>query len=142
MSDEDALWDVYADAVIDCEIDGLRQPLRGPDARALPGAMPIFVLTAYNPQGVERDRARNEDDEQRLEHDLASAGTVFWPATGSSRDGSWSEPGVAVVGLDRVAACELGRRYGQLAVYELTADDVQVVRCVDEEIVRTRARRR
>jgi hypothetical protein len=139
VTDEDH-WDLYADAVIDCEIEGLRQPLRGPDAGALPGATPIFVLTAYNPRGRERDRARNEDDEQRLEHDLASTGTTFWPATGSSRDASWSEPGVAVVGLDRVGACELGRRYGQLAVYELTADHVHVVRCADDEIVRTRTR--
>ena len=55
-------------------------------------------------------------------------GVAFWPAIGRSRDGSWSEPGVAVAGLDRDAACELGQRYRQLAVYELTEHEVRVVR--------------
>ena len=33
-------------------------------------------------------------------------------------------------------ACALGDRYGQLAVYELTDDEVRVVRCDDAVIVR------
>ena len=57
MSDE--LWDVYADAVIDCEIDGRRRWLSGADAGALP-ATPLFVLTAHNPGGEVRDREHNE----------------------------------------------------------------------------------
>ena len=40
--------------------------------------------------------------------------------------------------FDRTRACAYGDRYGQLAVYELTADEVHVVRCDDAEIVRAR----
>jgi Protein of unknown function (DUF3293) len=133
-------WDLYAEAVIDCEIDGVARSLRGPDAEGLPAAAPIFVLTAYNPDGVERDDARNVADERALERDLAAGGVTYWPAIGRSRDASWAEPGVAVAGIDREQACALGGRYGQLAVFELTADDVRVVRCADEEVVRTRER--
>ena len=137
---DEAMWDLYAGARIDCTIDGRARRLRGPDAEPLPAPAPIFVLTAYNPGGVERDRALNDAAEEELESRLASAGTTFWPARGRSPDASWSEPGVAVAGFDRAQACELGRRYGQLAVYELTEHEVHVVQCFDGAVVRTRVR--
>jgi hypothetical protein len=141
VSDDNAFWDLYVSAVIECEIDGRVQTLRGPSAGALPADAPIFVLTAYNPGGIYRDASRNEADERALEHELERAGVSFWPALGGSRDGSWSEPGVAVAGFDRARACALGERYGQLAVFELTKNDVHVVRCDNAEIVRTADRR-
>jgi len=140
MSGDDDLWDLYADALIDCEIDGQLRCLRGPSSDALPAGGSIIVLSAYNPAGVSQDHALNEAAEARLERDLAAIGVTIWPALGRSRDASWSEPGVAVAGLGRVRACEIGSRYGQLAVFELTADDVHVVRCPDAQIVRTRRR--
>ena len=138
MTDE--LWDVYATAIIECVVDGATRCLRGENADALPAAAPIFVLTAYNPQGIERASAQNEAAAARLERELTEAGLTFWPADGHSPDGSWSEPGVVIAGIGRAPACELGHRYGQLAVYELTGDEVLVVRCVDCEVVRARPR--
>jgi hypothetical protein len=142
VADHEAEWDLYLGAVIECEIDGHTVGLRGPDAERLPARAPIFVLTAYNPGGVDRDHARNEAAERTLERELASRGLTFWVALGRSRDDSWSEPGVALAGIDRADACELGDRYGQLAVYELTDDHVYVVRCDLAEIVRTGERRK
>ena len=107
---------------------------------ALPGDAPIFTVTAYNPNGVEREAAVNAAAEQELEHELTLIGAQFWPATGRSLDGSWSEPGVAIAGLERADACDLGRRYGQLGVFELTESEVHVVRCADMAIVRTKPR--
>ena len=101
---------------------------------------PLFVLTAWNPGGVDRDRETNDEAERVLEAELTGAGRAWWPADGRSPDDSWSEPGVAVAGLDRAAACALGERYGQLAVYELTGDLVRVVRCVDRAVYRERPR--
>ena len=141
MGTDDALWDLYLGAIIDCEIDGRTRCLRGPDAESLPHGAPIFVLTAYNPGGVDRDQAENEASERLLERELSSAGATSWPALGNSRDGSWSEPGVALADFGRAEACALGDCYGQLAVYELTAEQVHVVRCVDAEIVRSGVRR-
>ena len=136
----DALWDTYAGAHITCEVDGHTRRLRGPAVDPLPAFAPIFVLTAWNPGGVDRDTSANEDAERILEAELASADASFWPALGRSPDDSWSEPGVAVAGIDRTAACALGERYGQLAVYELTDDAVRVVRCRDRAVIRERAR--
>ena len=140
MSGDDHLWDLWADALIDCEVDGVSRCIRGPDAEALPGTAPIFTVTAYDPNGVERDEAANAAAEQELEQELSQIGVQFWHATGRSPDGSWSEPGVAITGLDRADACDLGRRYGQLGVFELTDTEVHVVRCSDGAIVRTRPR--
>ena len=137
-----ALWDMYLGAIIECEIDGRTQCLRGPDAEPLPARAPIFVLTAYNPGGVDRGDAENEEAERSLEQELSAAAVTYWPALGRSRDGSWAEPGVALAKFDRAAACALGDRYGQLAVYELTDEQVHVVRCVGAEIMRSGARRK
>jgi hypothetical protein len=100
----------------------------------------MFVLTAWNPGGVDRDLAANDDAERMLEAELASADASFWPALGRSPDDSWSEPGVAVGGYDRAGACALGERYGQLAVYELIDAVVRVVRCRDRAVIRERPR--
>ena len=136
------LWDLYATALIDVDVaPGGVRCLRGPHAGPLPAAPPIFLLTAYNPNGVERDEALNVAAEQELERDLEAGGVTSWPAVGRSPDDAWSEPGVAVSGVDRTAACAYGRRYGQLAVFEVTDRKVHVVRCDDEAVVRTGSRR-
>ena len=142
MSGDDASWDLYIDAIIEIVVDGRTNCVRGPNAGALPADAPVFVLTAYNPGGVDREDAENEAAERLLEAELAAAGIRYWPAFGHSRDESWSEPGVAVASFDRARACALGDRYGQLAVYELTDDEVHVVRCDDAEIVRSAARKK
>ena len=142
MSGDDASWDLYVDAIIEIVVDGRTKCVRGPRAEPLPADPPVFVLTAYNPGGVDREEADNEAAERLLEGELAAAGVTYWPAFGHSRDESWSEPGVAVAKFDRAGACALGDRYGQLAVYELTDDEVLVVRCDDAEVVRTADRRK
>ena len=139
---DDEFWDLYIGAIIEIEIAGRTQCVRGPNAEPLPVDAPMFVLTAYNPGGEDRDDSLNEVSERALEHELSSDGAMFWPALGRSPDGSWSEPGVAVSGVDRTQACAYGDRYGQLAIYELTEDQVHVVRCDDVKVVRTAERRK
>ena len=133
------LWETYAGALISCVVDGRTCRLRGPSIDPLP-ADPLFVLTAWNPGGVDHDRETNDAAESVLERELSEAARTWWPADGRSPDDSWSEPGVAVAGLDRDSACALGERYGQLAVYELTAEVVRVVRCVDRVVAAERPR--
>src|SRR5258708_34787800 len=103
---------MYLGAIIECAIDGRTQCLRGPNAELLPPGVPIFVLTAYNPGGADRDQAENEASERSLERELTSAGATYLPALGRPRDGSWSEPGVPVARFDRAAARAHGDRYG------------------------------
>jgi hypothetical protein len=136
----DELWELYVGAVIDLEVDGRAVCICGPGAGDLPAAAPVFVLTAYNPGGVERAEALNVEAEGRLEAEIASGGVTWWPAVGRSPDASWSEPGVAVAGWDRRDACRVGAAYGQVGVFELTGGQVRVVRCADEAVMRTAAR--
>jgi hypothetical protein len=139
MTTEEELWDTYAGALISCVVDGRVCRLRGRDVDPLP-ADPLFVLTAWNPGGADRDAADNEAAERELEAELSGEGHTWWPADGRSPDDSWAEPGVAIAGLDRDAACALGERFGQLAVYELTDAVVRVVRCSDRTIAAERRR--
>ena len=90
MSD-DALWDMYLGAIIECEIDGRTQCLRGPNAEPLPADAPIFVLTAYNPGGVDRAEAENEADER-----VAGAG-----ALGGRRDATGPRSDIRVTDRGR-----------------------------------------
>ena len=136
----DLQWNLWAQALIDCEVDGHWQRLRGPAAEPLPSRGPIFVVTAYNPRGEERELDLNEIAEQELELELEHAGASYWPAVGHSDDGTWVEPGVAVAGLTRAEACGLGHEYGQIGVFELTDREVRVVACRDGEVKRTRRR--
>jgi hypothetical protein len=139
VADDDHLWDLWAGALIDVVVDGRVRRVCGPRAEPLPAA-PLFTVTAYNPGGVERELVENEAAERTLEGELRAAGHRFWPGTGHSADGTWSEPGVAIGGIDRAVACDIGSRYGQLGVYELTDAEVHVVRCADARVMRTRPR--
>jgi hypothetical protein len=140
MADEDHLWDLWADALIEWELDSGVEYIRGPGAVVLRVGVPIFVITAYNPGGIPRDDAVNEAAQRELEVTVQRMGLLCDRATGRSPDGSWSEPGAAVFPISRDQACELGRRYGQLGVFELTETEMHVVRCRDGAIVRTRPR--
>ena len=42
-------------------------------------------------------------------------------------DGTMAEPGFGVLGLELDAAVELGRRFGQAAIYRWTADALAIV---------------
>lgn len=54
----------------------------------------------------------------------------WWPALGTSPDGIHAELSVAVSGLDRSDAVDLGRRFDQLAIFELTAETQGLGRCL------------
>lgn len=68
-------------------------------------------------------------------------GHPHWEVIGRSRDGEWSERGVGIGGMHRSEACALGQAYRQRAVFELTDDELMLVRCDDPAVVRTRPRR-
>lgn len=114
----------------------------GAGAGPLPFTPPVHVLTAWNPQSTERSPADNSAADARLVTDLDAAGLAHRRATGADPEGTWAEDGHAVAGLDRPAAAELGRRYGQHAVYELTEAEVLVVECERGAVVGRGPRRR
>jgi hypothetical protein len=130
---EDAMWDAFAEAIV--RIDLMTGPaVLAPEAFGevgrFPFEAPVHIITAYNPAGVEIDAGSN----RRFHDALCSAvGTrQAFSTVGSARDGSMAEPGYAVLGLTLAEAIELGRRFGQRAIYRWTTDALTIVG-VDED---------
>lgn len=123
--------------------DDDRRPrvLAGPGAHPLPGgAGPVHVLTPQDPQGI----TPTAEENARLLRELLAAATAavaeadaawrWWPAMGASSSDDHAEHGIVVVGLDRRAAARWGEELDQLAIYEVTAEELRVVRCRDAAI--------
>lgn len=103
---------------------------------------PFWLVTGWNPESVERPRAENDAANAALEALLAEAGIEHLPAVGRAPDGSWEEPGFALVGVDEATALSLGRRFGQHALYRVDEQTVDVVCCfADRSWSRPRGRR-
>ncbi|MEZ5245432.1 MAG: DUF3293 domain-containing protein [Acidimicrobiales bacterium] len=122
------LWEAFAGAVVRISLpDGdhriePRSPGRTGDH---PFGSPIHIITAYNPGGIEADVATNEARHAALAEALGARET--FATVGSAPDGSMAEPGLAVIGLEADEAVELGRRFGQEAIYRWTADALTIV---------------
>ncbi|MGI8755653.1 MAG: DUF3293 domain-containing protein [Acidimicrobiales bacterium] len=139
----DRLLPHFLDTIVITWLHGSVTSITGAWADDLPGPddHAVHVITAANPHGVTAERAEVEaaDAHQQAEllHAVDQAATAghsaiqWWPAVGTSPDGIHSELSVAVSGLDRSEAVELGRRFDQLAIFELTAETQAVVSCID-----------
>lgn len=90
----------------------------------IPGAAgPIHIVTAQNPMGLAASDTENIAANERLADELAALdGVTVWPATGYGGgpvdgDGTWSEAGFAIQGLDDDTALDVARRYRQRAIF-------------------------
>ncbi len=138
---EPPAWSDYLSTTI-CRTGRGRRPIAGKSATATWNwAAPAHVLTAWNPSSIVRPKAVNKAANQELEGLLRKRGLDPELVMERSDHGSWNEDSLLVVGLSRAEAAELRCRFGQLAVFELDADEIRVVRASDGEIV-DRARRR
>jgi hypothetical protein len=93
------------------------------------------VLTAYNPGGAAAAEVDNRAAARALRADPRLEGLVVLPSFGGHPDGAWLEPGLAVIGLSRHQAQQLGQAYGQLAVYELDGAIRRVVGCDRDRVL-------
>jgi len=91
--------------------------------------VPVAVITAQNPRSRELDPAENERRNAALLGDLDELGLPVLVAVGSNPEGTWSERGFAVPGLDRARALELGRAHGQNAIFEFDREVVWLLGC-------------
>lgn len=90
------------------------------------------IITAWNPEGVTADETLNGNADEVLHRELIELGLAPFRVTGCSPDLSHREPGWAVV-LSKVEAIALGRRHRQLAVWQVTDDDLDLVDCATGE---------
>lgn len=135
-------WSDYLQTTI-CRIGRGRRPLAGRNASATwPWAAPVHVLTAWNPSSIVRPKAVNDAANKELEAVLRKRGADAQRVIGRADDRSWGEESLVVAGMSRAEAAELGCRFGQVAIYELDADEMRVVRASDGHVVNRAPRRR
>ena len=142
MSDSDAaetLWDRYAGTVL---TTGEGLTVAGPGAAdLLPFVVPAHVLTAWNPGSVRRPAPANAAANRALRRELHRRGLTPTAVAAAAPDGSWHEDSLLVSALGRQAAVALAASFGQLALFEVTADELIVVACPHGELRRRVPRR-
>ena len=132
--------------------------LTGAEVGPLPTDGALWVITACDPDGrefhIEENIARHADLLAVVDAESAGPGQVvpgrdaddghagprWWPAVGAAIDGTHHELSVALCGITEARACALGRRFGQLAIFEITADYLRLVPCIDAAPLTHRAR--
>lgn len=93
------------------------------------------VITAHNPGSVMLPPDDNKARHEELLSALRDARRVVVPAAGQGLDGIWSpEESVAVRDIDTGVAVEIGREFGQLAVFRLGPDRISVIDCSTAEV--------
>lgn len=143
------LWAAYLDTIIEfSDPDGSRlvflraglpmspEPLSRLSSFA--ATLPAWVITAWNPESELVPAEQNAAAHRELLADVEAAGLVALPAVGMSRDRSWSEESVLVVGASRQWVLGIAEKFKQNAVFRWTPESLDVVGGADPW-VRTRA---
>lgn len=82
-------------------------------------------ITAWNPLGVDLPQAESAARQACLMHELNARGRRWVEGFGAHPyDHGQGEPSLLVLGVNRVTACDLGRRHGQNALLWVGADAV------------------
>jgi hypothetical protein len=89
------------------------------------------VITAWNPEGQIQSRDTNDRLDQQLTRKLESIASAKVRADGCSPDLKHREPGWAV-GIPREQAVEIGREFGQIAVFWVENDTLFLLPCIDK----------
>jgi hypothetical protein len=92
----------------------------------------VFLLTAYNPRGEELPDDENERRLAELESYLRTELVPVVRSIGASEDGSWMEPGFALLDATEAEAITIARRFEQAAIYAWSAEGLEVVGALDE----------
>ena len=117
---------IWMTVLLEIEQHGVR---RSPMELAAEHEGLVHVITAWNPSSSQVDDEINVAADRELADVLCEAGVTIERCIGSHPDGSWREEGWAAVGLTRAMALEIGRRFGQDAIYEATAEGLWIVWC-------------
>lgn len=134
-NDADRRWAAYRTTVIEAQVTpGRPVTLNGAGAVTewpFPGT--VHVITGWNPNGrddVGDDWHRNVN--RAIAVDVTEHGGRFVDGVGRSPNGDHAEESLVVWGLDRATVRAMGSRANQDAIYEVDADHVTLVSCVDD----------
>jgi len=123
----DAQW--YLPTLVTVCVDGVW--MSGFDCCASRGVQ-IHVITAWNPgddrPSIDINDARNE----QLRLDITALGFDVLEALGSDPNSTHSEKSWAVIGFTDEVAIELGKKYGQVAIFRISETQQSVLGCLDD----------
>ncbi|MDX2525182.1 DUF3293 domain-containing protein [Streptomyces europaeiscabiei] len=129
-------WELYRTAVVDIRFGDravrVEPRPRGTAEGFFPvpaGSVTVHVITAWNPRGRTTSDDVNACAQRVLLDEIRRRGLTSWPAEGGDACGTHREESVAVVGLSDTAARDLGRRFGQDAVFAWTPDAWRALAC-------------
>ena len=97
----------------------------------------FHIITGYNPGKFVGDEINAKADEE-LRNELNLAGSRCFRIIGCSPDLKHQEQGWGVAGLSEDKALELGRRYGQNAIFEVSGGVLSVIGCLSGERMRVK----
>jgi hypothetical protein len=102
-------------------------------------ARTIAVVTAYNPLGRTAESDENARAQQALVSEMLDRGVLFAQAVGIALDGGWSEPSFALLETSVDDAVALARQFGQAAIFVLTPSALELISCIDGQVVSSRS---
>ncbi|MCW2870168.1 DUF3293 domain-containing protein [Actinacidiphila oryziradicis] len=133
-------WTLYQQAVVDIQLaDHALRVTPGPRGTAK-GLFPessgrtIHVITAFNPRGRTAPAEDNDRAQRLLLDEIDRRTLTWWPAAGGDAHGVHVERSAAVVGLSDAAARELGRCFGQDAIFAWTPDSWRLLSCAGDDV--------
>jgi hypothetical protein len=97
-----------------------------------PLAAPVYLLTAYNPRGEDLPLEENERRLAELDAYLRAELVAAVRSIGASEDGSWMEPGFALLDVGEAEGLAIARHFEQAAIYAWSAERLEVVGALDE----------
>jgi Protein of unknown function (DUF3293) len=104
---------------------------RGPVDQSGKRLASFAVITAWNPEGQLQSREANDLLDQQLTRRLESFASPKVRADGCSTDFKHRESGWAV-GIPREQAVEIGREFGQIAIFWVENDTLFLLPCIDK----------
>ncbi|MEU6086701.1 DUF3293 domain-containing protein [Streptomyces sp. NPDC047085] len=129
-------WDLYRTAIAHIQYQGRTVRVEPRPWGTAEGPFPesagvgtVHVITAWNPRGRTASADDNARAQGQLLDEIRNRALTWWVAEGGDVSGTHREESVAVVGLSDAAALELGRRFGQDAIFAWTPDAWRVLAC-------------
>jgi uncharacterized protein DUF3293 len=92
-----------------------------------PLGLPLFIVTAHNPDAKRLPDEENRSRNLELRKLLEERGLSWHEAVGRAPDGSWAESSFAISGLTEADAIEIGGRFGQVSIFMVSLDHVVVI---------------
>lgn len=134
-------WDLYRTAVVDIRFGDRTVRVEPRPPGTAEGFFPVpdgdaavHVITAHNPRGRTASDDANARAQCLLLDEVRRRGLTWWSAEGGDAGGTHREESVAVVGLDDAAARDLGRHFGQDAVFAWTPGAWRVLACETDAV--------